>query len=488
MIKLKRMVYLVSKKIDINKNEIINIFNNTSDLKVYEFTTMYNIKVMICYIEGFIDKNLLDRDIIKPIILNLDISKDVEKVLYVSGIEKITNIEELSDKLNYGDIALFIDGTNYFYTMNLNEWEKRSIEEPQAEAVIRGPKEGFIEDILVNKVMLRRRIRSSDLVFEDQILGKQTKTKISISYIQGIVNEDVLSEVKNRIEKIDIDGVLESGYIQQLIEGNSDSLISTIADTQKPDVVAAKLLEGRVAVFCDGTPHVLTMPKFFVEDIQTSEDYYSRIFYANFLRSLRVLSLFLSVILPGFYVALQIFHPEMIPTVLLITMAGAREGVPFPTIIETFSMVLMLELIKESGIRLPRAVGSAVSIVGALVLGQAAVEAGIVSAPTVIVVAVTAIAEFAVSSLTEGIILYRFAFIFLGGFMGLYGLTCGIVVMIVQIISLDSFGVPYGFPLAPSNKEGLKDSIIRFPLFRFIFRPKVLEKRNIRRQISLRKK
>lgn len=408
--------------------------------------------------------------------------------MYVSGIEKITNIEELSDKLSYGNIALFIDGINHFYIINLNEWEKRSIEEPQAEAVIRGPKEGFIEDILVNKVMLRRRIRSSNLVFEDQTLGKQTNTKISIAYIHGIVNEDVLNEVKNRIGKIDIDGVLESGYIQQLIEDNPDSLVSTISDTQKPDVVAAKLLEGRVAVFCDGTPHVLTMPKFFVEDLQTSEDYYSRPSYANFLRSLRVLSLFLSVILPGFYVALQTFHPEMIPTVLLITMAGAREGVPFPTIIEAFSMVLMLELIKESGIRLPRAVGSAVSIVGALVLGQAAVEAGIVSAPTVIVVAVTAIAEFAVSSLTEGIILYRFAFIFLGGFMGLYGLTCGIVVMIVQIISLDSFGVPYGFPLAPSNKEGLKDSIIRFPLLKFIFRPKVLEKRNIRRQISLRKK
>lgn len=240
-----------------------------------------------------------------------------------------------------------------------------------------------------------------------------------------------------------------------------------------------KILEGRVAVFCDGTPHVLTMPKVFIEDIQTSEDYYLRPYFATFLRGLRVFSLFLSIVLPGLYVALQTFHQEMIPTVLLITMAGAREGVPFPAIVEAFLMTLMLELIKESGIRLPRAVGSAVSIVGALVLGQAAVEAGIVSAPMVIVVAATAIAEFAVPSLTEAVIIYRFILILLGGFMGLYAMICGLVIIIVQIISLDSFGISYGFPLAPTNKQGLKDSIIRFPLWSFIFRPESLEKKEI---------
>lgn len=273
-----------------------------------------------------------------------------------------------------------------------------------------------------------------------------------------------------------------------MIEDNPYSLISTIGDTQKPDVVAGKLLEGRVAMFCDGTPHVLTMPKFFIEDIQASEDYYARTYYATFLRFLRVFSLLLSIVLPGLYVALQTFHQEMIPTVLLITMAGAREGVPFPAIIEAFLMTLMLELIKESGIRLPRAVGSAVSIVGALVLGQAAVEAGIVSAPMVIVVAATAIAEFAVPSLTEGIILYRLILILLGGFMGLYAMTCGLIIIIVQIISLNSFGIPYGFPLAPGNKQGLKDSIIRFPLWTLIFRPKILEKKNMIRQRNIRKK
>ena len=482
------MVNLISKKIDINKQEIINIFNNTSDLIIYEFETESNIKMMICYIEGFIDRNLLDRDILKPVILNLETPKDIKKIIYVSSMKEVDLVQEVADKMTYGNVAIFINGINKSYIINLNQWEKRAIEEPQAEAVVRGPKEGFIEDISVNKAMLRRRIRNNDLVFEDHIIGKQTKTKISIAYIQVIVNEQILKEVKKRIENIDIDGVLESGYIEQLIEDNPYSLISTIGDTQKPDVVAGKLLEGRVAVFCDGTPHVLTMPKFFIEDIQTSEDYYARTYYATFLRFLRVFSLLLSIVLPGLYVALQTFHQEMIPTVLLITMAGAREGVPFPAIIEAFLMTLMLELIKESGIRLPRAVGSAVSIVGALVLGQAAVEAGIVSAPMVIVVAATAIAEFAVPSLTEGIILYRLILILLGGFMGLYAMTCGLIVIIVQIISLNSFGVPYGFPLAPGNKQGLKDSIIRFPLWTLIFRPKILVKRNMIRQRNIRKK
>ncbi|NMB27630.1 MAG: spore germination protein [Tissierellia bacterium] len=479
---------MISKKIGINKQEIIGIFNNTSDLIIYEFETESNIRMMVCYIEGFIDRNLLDRDILKPVILSLEMPKDIKKAIYVSSMEEVYLMEEVADKLTYGSVAIFINGINKSYIINLNKWEKRTIEEPQAEAVVRGPKEGFIEDISTNKVMLRRRIRNRDLVFEDYTIGKQTKTKISIAYIQGIVNEQILKEVKIRIRNIDIDAILESGYIEQLIEDNPYSLISTIGDTQKPDVVAGKLLEGRVAMFCDGTPHVLTMPKFFIEDIQASEDYYARTYYATFLRFLRVFSLLLSIVLPGLYVALQTFHQEMIPTVLLITMAGAREGVPFPAIIEAFLMTLMLELIKESGIRLPRAVGSAVSIVGALVLGQAAVEAGIVSAPMVIVVAATAIAEFAVPSLTEGIILYRLILILLGGFMGLYAMTCGLIIIIVQIISLNSFGIPYGFPLAPGNKQGLKDSIIRFPLWTLIFRPKILEKKNMIRQRNIRKK
>ena len=479
---------MISKKIDKNKQEIRNIFYNTSDLVTYEFETKSNIKIMICYIEGLIDKDLLDRDIIKPIILNLEKSTDIKKVIYVSNVEEGISLKDIANTLTSGSVAIFIDGISQSYIVNLNKWERRAVEEPAAEAVVRGPKEGFVEDILINKSLLRRRIRSNDLVFEDYTLGRQTKTKVSIAYIQGVVNEDVLKEVKLRIEKIDTDSILESGYIEQYIEDNPYSLISTIGNTQKPDIVTGKLLEGRIAIFCDGSPHALTIPKLFIEGIQTSEDYYLRPYYATYLRVLRIFSLFISITLPGFYVALQTFHQEMIPTVLLITMAGAREEVPFPAIIEALLMLLMLELIKESGVRIPKAFGSTIGIVGALVLGQAAVAAGIVSAPMVIVIAATAISEFTVASLSDAISWYRLFILILGGFMGLYGITCGVIVIIIQALSLESFGVSYGFPLTPTDREGLKDSIIRFPLKSFIFRPKALEKKNIRRRGNIRKK
>ncbi|WP_132996008.1 spore germination protein [Sporanaerobacter acetigenes] len=478
---------MVSKKIEENKKFVLDSFQNSSDLIHYEFEAGDNTKILIFYIEGFIDRNLLDRDIVKPLIHNKE-NKDIKKIISISSLSESGEIDEVISKITDGNVAIFFNGKTIAYLANLKNWEKRSIEEPQAEAVVRGPKEGFVEDISSNRNLLRKKIKSNNLVFEDYTVGKQTNTTISIAYINGIVNEDVLNEVRKRINSIDTDAILESGYIEQYIEDNKASMLPTIGNTQKPDVAAGKILEGRVAIFCDGSPHVLTVPKLFLENIQTSEDYYIRPHFASFLRTIRMFSLFLAIVLPGFYVALQTFHQEMIPTVLLVSMAEAREGVPFPAAIEAFLMIIMLELIKESGVRLPRAVGSAVSIVGALVLGQAAVQAGIVSAPMVIVIAVTAIAEFTVPPLTELLILYRLIILFLGAFAGLYGVTCGLVALIVQGLSLNSFGVSYGYPISPIDKTGLKDFVIRFPLWSFIFRPKAIEKTNMVRHRNTRKK
>lgn len=479
---------MISKDIDKNKERLLEEFNNTSDLVAYEFETNSNLKILISYLNGFIDKNILDRDVIKPIITELKNYKDLKKVIFASGMEELRTYEDVAKQIVSGNLILFIQGCKECFSIDLRHWEKRPIEEADSEAVIRGPKEGFIEDISTNKMLLRRKIRNKNLVFEDYILGEQTETKISISYIQNITNEDVLNEVRKRVQDINTDSILESGYIEEFIEDSPSSIISTIGNTQKPDIVAGKILEGRVAIFCDGTPHVLIIPHLFIENIQVSEDYYSRPYIATFLRGLRIFALLLGILLPGLYVALQTFHQEMIPTVLLITMAGAREGVPLPSVLEALLMTIMLELIKESGLRLPKAVGSAVSIVGALVLGQAAVEGGIVSAPMVIVIAITAIAEFAVPALAEVMILYRLFLIILGGFMGLYGITCGLVIIIIEAISLDPFGIPYGYPIAPSDKTGLRDFIIRFPLWSMKKRPNLLGKGNKIRQRNVRKK
>lgn len=476
--------YMILNEIYLNKEEIINRFNNTGDLVAYEFQTNTNIKMMACYIEGFIDRNLLDRDILKPLIVGLEDPKDIKRYIFNSKIEELSSMEEVVDSMPNGRVAIFLEGSSICYTIELSKWEKRSIEQPDSDQVVRGPKQGFIEDISVNKVLLRRILRNNNLIFEDYKLGEQTKTEISLAYINGIVNEKVLEEVKKRLERIDIDAILESGYIEELIEDNPETLFSTISNTEKPDVVAAKILEGRVALFTDGTPHVLTMPRVFVEGLMSSEDYYLRPYFASMLRLLRFISWIITMYLPGIFVALQLYHQEMIPTTMLISAAGAREGVPLPVTLEIFIMTIALELIKESGLRLPKAIGTTVSIVGALILGQAAVQAGIVSGLTVIIVSVAAIAEFVIPELVQSIVILRLIIIILGGISGLYGITCGLVIMAAHILSLDSFGVPYGWPIAPRNWEGLKkDSFIRAPIWKFISRPEAISRRNVRRQI-----
>ncbi|GFN34578.1 spore germination protein [Tepidimicrobium xylanilyticum] len=476
---------MISKSVSFNREEITKIFNNSCDFVAYEFETRSNIRILICFIEGFVNEDLFDRDILRPLILQLDDPKNLRKVIFTPKIQIVNSMEEVKNEIVYGKVAIFVEGNANCYVVELTKWDKRMVEEPNSEAVVRGPKEGFIEDIEVNKVLLRRKLRNNNLVFEDYKYGKQTNTKVSIAYIKGIVNEDVLKELKRRLEKIDVDSILESGYIEELIEDDPFSLMGTVSNVEKPDIVAGKLLEGRVAILVDGTPHVLTVPRILVEGIMVSEDYYIRPFYATFLRLLRGISIFISVYLPGTFVALQLYHQEMIPTVLLINMAGAREGVPLPVMLEVLIMILALELIKESGLRLPKSVGTTVSIVGALILGQAAVEAGVVNAITLIVVSTAAIAEFVVPGFMEGIVIYRLFILFLAGIMGLYGIACGFVFINMQLVSLDSFGVPYTWPIAPREWDGFKkDTFVRLPLWKRLFRPRAIAKRNVRRQIS----
>lgn len=475
---------MISSEVYLNKEEIINRFNNTGDLVTYEFQTNTNIKMMACYIEGFIDRNLLDRDILKPLIIGLEDSKDIKKFIFNSKIEESYSMEEVVDSMPNGRVAIFLEGSNICHTVELSQWERRSVEQPGSERVVRGPKQGFIEDISVNKVLLRRILRNNNLVFDDYTLGKQTKTVISLAYINGIVNEEVLKEVKKRLKKIDIDAILESGYIEELIEDNPQTLFSTISNSEKPDITAAKILEGRVAIFVDGTPHVLTMPRIFAEGLMSSEDYYLRPYFASMLRLLRFISWIITVYLPGTFVALQLYHQEMIPTTMLISAAGAREGVPLPVTVEVFLMTIAIELTKESGLRLPKAIGTTVSIVGALILGQAAVQAGIVSGLTVIIVSVAAISEFVIPDLVQSTVILRLIIIVLGGISGLYGITCGLVIITAHILSLDSFGIPYGWPIAPRNWEGLKrDTFVRSHIWKFTSRPKAIARQNTKRQI-----
>lgn len=463
-----------------SKNYLQKYFNNSSDLIFNEFEPVSGFKVLIVYIDGLVDINVVNRDIINSFIsaaeendLN-NIVKNPEKIRDIISVADI-NLKycysQVANEILSGNSAIFVNGMKGSLIISSKGYEKRSITEPSSQSVVRGPKESFVENLSTNISMVRRKIKNNNLVIENIQLGKQTKTNIAIAYILNVAKADVVQRVKDRINEIDIDSILGSGYIEQYIEDNKFSLFPTIWNSEKPDVIASNLLEGRVAILCDGTPHVLTVPTMFIEFFQTSEDYYVRPYLATITRIIRYLCFFISILLPAFYVALQTFHQEMIPTVLLIKMSGAMRGIPFPTMLETLLMIFFFEVLRESGIRLPRVIGPAISIVGALIMGESAVNAGIVSSTIVIIIALTAICTFVIPELNESIIILRILFVLLAGVFGLFGITCGVFAIIIHLVSLSSFGADYTYPMAPFNIRGMMDMVVRAPLWLAKSRP-----------------
>jgi spore germination protein KA len=388
------------------------IFGISADVIISLFETKHGQALLLC-VDGLVDRDLQDRDMIAPLKAQ-GFDGEVRRALRTSFTEA-DNLPVVIGKVLEGATALFFEGEGVAFVSELKQWDMRSVETPDAEAVIRGPKEGFNENLRTNTSLLRRKIKTPKLIVENLTLGRQTNTAVSLVYIEGIVNQRVLEELKERMSRIDTDAILESGYIEQYIERRTFSVIPRTGMTQKPDILAARILEGRVGILCDGTPHALTVPHLFIEDIQTAEDYYSRTMLGNFMRLIRLSALLFSLLLPGLFLAITTYHHEMIPSVFMATVISSVEKTPFPLGAEVFLLMLMFELLRESGTRLPRAIGSAISIVGALIIGDAAVSAGIVSAPVVIVVALTAVCGFVNTSLNEFITIYRLIFLVLGG-------------------------------------------------------------------------
>ncbi len=453
-----------------------NIFGKSSDVVIQSFDTQKG-KAMVVYIDGLINKDLLDRDIISPL-KSKNFDSDINLAIK-SHYEELTEMPAFVQEVVQGKTALFYEGSKKIFVIDIKQWDKRSVEAPDTETAILGPREGFTESIRTNTALLRRKLRTPKLIIESMIIGKQGNTPIGIAYIEGIVNRDVLNEVKSRLSEIDTDAVFAVGSIEQYICKNRFSPVSGMGNTQKPDVIASRILEGRVAIFCDGAPIVLTVPELFIENLHTSDDYYERIPLVSILRLLRIFGLSIAVVLPGLAVAIITFSQEMMPEVFLNTLITATQKVPLPMGAEIFFLLLMFELLSEAGVRMPKSVGTAITIVGGLVVGDAAVNAGIVSAPSVIIVATTAVAHFIVPGISGFILLNRLLFLILGGTMGLIGIGTGVIIMLTQLISLESFGIPI---LSSFSKNELKDSIFRFPLESMKFRPASIAKDNVRRR------
>ncbi|MFD1953031.1 spore germination protein [Paenibacillus thailandensis] len=470
----------LSTMLAINEKVLRETFQSCSDI-IFRFICN-SPKVLLVYVDGLIDNKMLDMIVLMPLLHDgasgdpndFPISGQLiqEQLLAVAQVQTVSTFNDVVNGILRANIVLLVDGENKAIIGDLKGFEKRGVEEPEAEISVRGPRDGFTETLRINTSLIRRRIRSTKLKMESLTLGRVSQTDIVIAYIEGIVSDTILEEVRTRIGRIRIDGVLESGYIEEFIEDAPWSPFPQIQNTERPDIVCASLLEGKVAILVDNTPFALIVPMTFWTGLQAVEDYYERSIYTTFVRLVRYSLFNIALLLPSLYVALSTFHQQLIPTNLLISIANSREGVPFPTFVEALLMEFMFEGLREAGIRLPKAVGSAVSIVGALVIGQAAVQAGIVSAPVVIVVATTGIASFAIPRYNFGTAyrLLRFPMLILAGVLGLYGIISGLFLMIIHLLGLHSFGVPYMSPVIPLI-QNLKDVFIRAPRWSMTMRP-----------------
>ncbi|MHB1420792.1 MAG: spore germination protein [Bacillota bacterium] len=462
--------------------------NNCSDVNMRRFKVMMGkepIDALLIYTEGLSNKELLDRDVMGPLMFRAEsikvplggnIEKFASELIKLSEVSFVDDLIQLVDRVLTGDAVLLIDSFREAIVLDVKQWESRAIEEPASEPAVRGPRDGFNETLRTNIVHIRRRIKSPRLKVEMLKIGSLSKTDVAILYIDGLANPKVVEEVKQRLGRIKIDGILESGYLEEFIEDSPYSPFPQINNTERPDKACGGLLEGMVAILTDTTPFALMLPSVFVHFLQASEDYYNRYPYASVIRLLRFITLNITLLLPSLYVAIITFHQEMLPTQLLISIASQREGVPFPAVIEALTMEITFEILREAGTRLPRTIGSAVSIAGALVIGDAAIRSGLISPIMVMVVAMTAISSFTIPT-TAGsfsVRFLRFPLVLLAATMGLFGIMIGLMVILIHLCSLRSFGVPYLAPIAPFSPKDLKDTWLRAPWWAMVTRPRLV--------------
>ncbi|WP_159881284.1 spore germination protein [Paenibacillus puerhi] len=454
---------------------------NSTDLVIREIGmgTRSGQRASILYVDGLTDTTMVQDFIVRALTSDAlnsskqddstDTDSDVftivkERAVSIAMIDEIGSFNELFSSVLSGDTVILLEHCDRGLKAGTAGWEDRGVQPPEDQTVVRGPRDAFTENLRTNTALIRRKVKNPKLWVRTKPVGTVSQTNVAVMYIQGIANEQVLEEVYRRLDGIEVPGILESGTIEELIEDRTYTPFPTMYNTERPDVIAAGLMEGRIAILVDGTPFVLLVPALFIQYFQTAEDYYQRSDF-GLLRVLRVLAFFIALLGPSLYIAVTTFHQEMLPTPLMISIAAGREGIPFPAFIEALLMETIFEILREAGIRMPRAIGQAVSIVGALVIGQAAVEAGLVSPSMVIVVALTAISSFVLPAYNIGIAvrLLRFPLMGLAAAVGLYGIFIGIALMLVHLCSLRSFGVPYMAPFAPFNMKDQKDSLIRLP-------------------------
>ena len=508
----------IFSSIDVNLEYLKTRYNFliNSDIVIREFNLLVQnrqYKAFLLFIDGMTDTDLINNYVLKPLMLrntantyedskNRIISEvktnniTVRKVKKFDIVEYILNcllpqnnvdrnstFDEIVSGINSGNCALFIDTLNIAFNIDVKGFKQRSVDTPQNEIVIKGPHEAFVENIRTNTSLLRRIINNESLIIQNVDIGNVTKTKCALCYIKDIANSDLVSEVEYRINNLQVDSVLSAGELEQLIVDSNDLNVPKVLSTERPDTCAHYLLQGRVVLIVNGTPLALVVPTTLRDFLTTPEDINLKYSFTVFLRAIRLLGAIITLLLPGVYVAITCFHQEIIPTELLFAILSARENVPFPVIVEILLMEISFELIREAGLRVPSPIGFTIGIVGAIIIGDAAVSANIVSPTLVIIVAITALASFTIPDFSFGfhLRLFRFVFILLGFTAGFLGISLGLFVYISMLADMKSFGVNIATSLVP-NLEGKRIKYFIPPIWKREYRPDFLDPKALKQQ------
>lgn len=454
------------------------IFKNDAVVRIRELCVGRKFPCCLIFMDGMVNSAQLGETVVEALIeyplentVTPSCSYIAKNILFANEVNETTSLPDMLRAILYGDTLLLVNQSTAALTINTKGWRTRGIKEPDSERVLQGPREGFDEAAMLNLAMIRRKLLTPDLCIEMLRIGRRSDTPVFVCYMGSLADSNTVSEVKKRLNKIDVDGILDSNYIAENIRDNKYSLLKTIGSTERPDIVAARLLEGRVAIIVDGTPVVLTIPYLFSESFQSDEDYYINFTLASLSRILRWFCFFITISVPGVFVALTTHHFDLLPTHFALTVARLRSGVPIASGVECIALIFAFEILKEAGLRMPQNLGHALSVVGGLVVGQAAVEAGVISAPMLIAVALSAIAGLMIPRLTGAVFYLRLVITVACFLFGIYGFFAVASIFTLKIFSIKSFGIDYTISFAYPSAQSLKDSFIRAPWYHMKTRP-----------------
>lgn len=471
----------LSDTVEENLEKFKAFLEDSSDAVFREFKLgSQGIPCALIYIDGLVNNAVINEYILKPLMYEITLLEKTmdeavdknnayefvkESAVAIGEIKEAATLDRSMLLVMSGEVALIVEGSNKILVLNARGWPARGVSQPDTEGTIRGPKDAFTETLRVNTALLRRKCKDPNMVIKTIQLGRRSKTDVSYIYIKGITNPELIKEVEKRLNQIDVDEIMETGQIEQWIQDNYLSPFPQVQITERPDVTMSNIMEGRVAILVDHSPFALIVPSGLYQFIQSPEDYYDRWIIGSFLRTIRWAASLLAAFVPSLYIAVVTYHPGFLPTPLALAVAANRMQIPFPVFIEVFLMEITIELLRESGARLPKAIGQTIGIIGGIIIGDAAIRAGITSPSMVLLVAITAIASFIIPTYSAAIALrlIRFPLMILAATLGLYGVALGFILINIHLANLKSFGFDYMTPQSPFVPQDTRDWIMRLP-------------------------